>query len=253
MAETEKETQALATVIVLIHSSLVGPSTWSLVANALEERGVRTVVPTLSDEGGEGEPFWRRHAESAAREVNAAVSDTAIVMAGHSGAGPLLPAIGERIAHRVAGYIFVDAGLPKDGRSRLELMDEEDAEFAREFRDYLNGGGRFPAWTDEDLGAVVPDSDLRRELIAGLRPRDLAFFSEPIPVFAGWPDAACGYVRLSAAYDVPFRHARDSGWPHRELDGGHFQMLVEPDVVTEAMLEVVSEMSSSQRRPTRNP
>ena len=230
------------TVLALIHSPLVGPLTWSLVAAELEARGVRTVVPALSDADGD-QPFWKRHAESAARGMEGIASDAAIVLAGHSGAGAILPAIRERLAHRVAGYLFVDAGLPKDGLSRVEMMEEEVAEFARSFRGYLDGGGRFPAWTEEDLREVVPAPEIRRGLIEELRPRDLTFFTEPIPVFAGWPDAACGYVRLSAAYDVPFRQARERGWPWRELDGGHFELLVEPAVVAAAILEVIGEMS----------
>jgi len=232
------------TVLALIHSPLVGPLTWSLVATELEARGVSTLVPELSDEGDGDQPFWSRHAASAARAIERVAADAEVMLVGHSGAGPILPAIRERIAHRVAGYVFVDAGLPKNGRSRLELMDEEDAEFARQFREHLAEGGRFPTWTEGDLGTVLPDAQLQRALVEELRPRGPAFFGEPIPVFAGWPDAACGYLRLSAAYDGPFRRAQAAGWPCRELDGGHFQMLVEPVAVTAAVLAVVEEMGN---------
>jgi hypothetical protein len=107
---------------------------------------------------------------------------------------------------------------------------------------HLTGGGRFPAWTEDDLAAVLPDPTLRRRLIVELRPRDLTFFGEPIPVFAGWPDAVCGYLQFSSAYDVRYRRARDAGWPCREMEAGHFQMLVEPVAVTATVLELVAEM-----------
>jgi hypothetical protein len=232
----------LEATFVLVHSPLVGPLTWSLVAAELRERNTKTLLSKLNDEGGGDRPYWHRHAESATRGTEALGPEAAIVLVGHSGAGPLLPAIRERIAHRVVGYVFVDAGFPLDGRSRLELMDEEDAEFARQLREHLTVGGRFPTWSEEDLGTVLPNARLRRALVEELRPRDLAFFSEPIPVFAGWPDAAYGYLRLSAAYDGPFRRARATGWPCRELDGGHFQMLVEPATVATAILALVEEM-----------
>jgi hypothetical protein len=230
------------TVLALIHSPLVGPLTWSLVAAELKAMGIRTVVPTLSDGGTEDQPFWERHAVSAAREIERVAPDAAIVLIGHSGAGALLPAIRERLQSRIIGYLFVDAGLPKNGLSRIEMMEEEDSDFARSFREYLNDGEAFPNWTDDDLRGVVPNPEIRRGLIQELRPRDRSFFTEPIPTFTNLPDAPCGYVRLSAAYDVPFRQARERGWPWRELDGGHFQMLVEPDRVVGAMLDVIREM-----------
>jgi len=45
------------------------------------------------------------------------------------------------------------------------------------------------------------------------------------PLFDGWPDASCGYLQFSAAYDAPARHARQAGWSYRAVAGGHFQML----------------------------
>lgn len=165
-----------------------------------------------------------------------------VVLVAHSGAGPLLPAIAERLARRPVGYLFVDAGIPKNGLSRLELMGEEDAVFAKGFAAYLNGGGSYPNWSDEDLRPIVPDEALRGAVIAEMQPRGVDFFSEAIPVFSGWPDAPCGYVRLSAAYDRPFAHAQALGWPWRRLDAGHFHMLVEPRVVARAIVDVAAEM-----------
>ena len=40
------------------------------------------------------------------------------------------------------------------------------------------------------------------------------FFPEPLPVAPDWPDAPCGFVRLSAGYDQPARgRAASRGWP----------------------------------------
>lgn len=222
------------TSFALIHSPLVGPTTWSQIAAVLDRPAI---VPELS-ESGDG-AFWERHAISAARAIG---NESGVVLVAHSGAGPLLPAIAERLSHRPAGYIFVDAGLPKDGLSRLELMREEDAEFARSFGQYLNDGRSYPNWTDDDLRSLVPERAVREQLIAELRPRAIGFFSEPIPVSSGWPDAACGYVRLSASYDRPFADAQARGWPSRRIDAGHFRMLVDPNAVARAMMEVAEEM-----------
>ncbi|MGH2535448.1 MAG: alpha/beta hydrolase [Thermomicrobiales bacterium] len=229
----------MRSTFVLIHSPLVGPLTWSLVADELQQRNVETVVPALTDDTGADLPFWRQHAEAVARAVAPLPPDRPVALVGHSGAGPLLPVIGQRIGRPVAAYLFVDAGIPIDGASRLDLMANEDPEFARHFREHLTAGGRFPAWTDGDLAAILPDRCLRRQLIADLRPRALAFFTEPIPVFPGWPDAPCGYLKFSAPYDVPARRAREAGWPDREIDAGHFHMLIDSPAVAAALLDLV--------------
>src|SRR5579875_549034 len=52
-------------VFVLIHSPLVGPLTWSLVAKELRQRGIDTMVPVLHDIEGSDVPYWRQHADAA--------------------------------------------------------------------------------------------------------------------------------------------------------------------------------------------
>jgi soluble lytic murein transglycosylase-like protein len=161
-----------------------------------------------------------------------------LVLAGHSGAGALLPAIRQAIGRPVAGYIFVDAGIPIDGRSRLASFGEGEA--ADEFRRFLAGGGRFPTWTAAELAEILPAAAVAAALAADLRPRGRPFWDEPIPVFKGWPDAPCGYLLFSDSYRSEAAQARAMGWPTRELPGGHFHMLVEPQAVAEALLDLAA-------------
>lgn len=228
-----------APAFVLIHSPLVGPFTWSPVAEELRRRGIKTVVPTVVDYEGDGARFSRQHADAVIGGVAAIPPTVPLVLVGHSGAGPLLPAIRLGIEHPVAAYVFVDAGIPADGKSRLELMEVEESHFARDLRLHLSAGNRFPEWSEEDLVAILPESRLRRRLLDELRPRTLAFFAEPIPVFAGWPDAPCGYLKFSPAYDMPARYAREAGWRYREIAAGHFHLLIDPSAVADALLDLV--------------
>jgi len=87
----------------------------------------------------------------------------------HSGAGPLLPAIRQSLANPVHAYVFVDAGIPRDGLSRLDLMKSEDPAWAEQFQEELARGERFPAWSFEDLQEVIPDEELRRQTVADKR------------------------------------------------------------------------------------
>jgi hypothetical protein len=196
-------------------------------------------VPRLNDKGT-AVPFWEQHASAVARQLEHVPRDRPLVLVGHSGAGPLLPAIRQAIAHPMAMYIFVDAGIPIDGKNRLELMVTEDPEFAEYLPQHLTSGERFPTWSDQDLSEIIPDARLRHGMLEELRPRPLAFFEEPIPGFAGWPDAACGYVQFSPAYQVPGEQARRLGWVYREFRAGHFHMLVEPLAVADTLIDIVA-------------
>ncbi len=231
---------AVHPLFVLIHSPLVGPTTWEPVAVALRDQGWEVVVPALWDNAAPSPPYWQQHAESVARALGAVDPTRPVILAGHSGAGPLLPAIGEHLTQPAAAYLFVDAGSPVDEASRLELMEVESPDWAAGFRQALLDGETFPNWTDADLAEIIPDAGRRRALLDELHPRNLPFFTEPIPVPAGWPATPCAYLQFSAAYNEPARQAQAAGWPFRHLDAGHFHMLVEPEAVAAAMLALVA-------------
>jgi hypothetical protein len=229
-------------VLALIHSPIVGPSTWSLVAAELERRRINTLVPALEDDDEATAPYWEQHARSAASGLGEAGAGHPILVA-HSGAGPLLPPIGDRVGGARA-YVFVDAGLPEPNTSRLEQLAAELPDAAKALGDLLAAGERYPNWSDEELRDEIPDPGLRRRVLAELRPRPARFYEEPIPVPRGWPDAPCGYLQLSAAYERPAAWARERGWDCRRLDGTHFQMLVDPGGVVEAILDLVAAVST---------
>ncbi|HLQ60782.1 MAG TPA: alpha/beta fold hydrolase [Candidatus Acidoferrales bacterium] len=216
-----------ASTFVLVHSPIVGSDLWRPVAAVLRRRGHPVAVAELGDEGSG--PYWERHARSAAAWV-----PRGSVLVGHSGAGPLLPAIA-KAAGGAAGYIFVDAGLPLGGGTRLSTLPPE-------LREPILAGRSFPEWDEETLAAVVPDPVARRKLVGGLTPRGLDFFNEPIPAVDGWPDAPCGYLLWSPPYQEPAAQARSLGWPVRECPAGHFHMLVDPVAVAGQLLELASSL-----------
>jgi hypothetical protein len=226
-------------VYVLIHSPLVGPLTWSLVAAEMRRRGLDVFVPRLQDSPEPKEPFWKQHAQSVSGALANISKEARLTLVAHSGAGPLLPAIRQFIVNPVHAYIFVDAGIPRQSASRLDLMRSEDPEWAAQFQEYLEAGGQFPNWGRDDLIEVIPDKDLRDQMVAEIRPRALDFFTESLPVFKGWPDAPCIYIQFSAPYEQPAIQARQLGWQTYTLDAGHFHMLVEPVVVANLLIEAI--------------
>src|SRR5919198_997712 len=98
---------------VLIHSPPVGPMTWAPVAAELRRRGARTVVPALDcpprNAGAGGlaaESYWAQHAAAVAAAVRPWGDAAPLVFVGHSGAGPLLPAVCAAVPNPAAAYLF---------------------------------------------------------------------------------------------------------------------------------------------------
>src|SRR5574341_471179 len=218
-------------IYVLIHSPLVGGLTWTLVADQMRQEDLNVVAPLLLDSPDSPEPFWKQHAESVSQALTRIPKDDPVTLVTHSGAGPLLPVIRKTLANPINAYVFVDAGIPRDGATRLDLMQSEESDWAKQFQEYLEGGGRFPNWSADDLREIIPNKELREQMVAEINPRGLDFFTEPIPVFASWPDAPCAYILFSEPYIRAEVQARQAGWPTYELEAGHFHMLIDPEAV----------------------
>ena len=242
-----------AAVVVLVHSPLTGPEAWGRLPDVLRSRGQQVVVVEVRDDREPPyAPAYIAHAALQIRSGTAGAGDAdrPVLFVGHSGAGYLLPSIGaaRRAGHgQVAGYVFVDAGLPPSRAAhRLDLLRSEDPHHGDAMERQLAGGGSFPDWTDDDLRTLVPDELARARLMTSLRPRGNDFFTERLPVVPDWPEAPCGYLRLSPAYDVPARLARLRGWPvlvgPDDRPGGHFAMLVDPESVAEDLDTLLAQM-----------
>lgn len=115
--------------IVLAHAPLVGPSSWKWAAETLDG-GAEVVVPDLHQlaRGQLAHDF----ADALASVIH---EHESVVLAGHSGAGPLLPLAVERARSANVRCVFVDAAIPPPGsplpaspafREQLEALVEAD-------------------------------------------------------------------------------------------------------------------------------
>jgi hypothetical protein len=224
---------------VLVHSPATGPLTWQGVAAVLRAAGHQVAVPdlrgTLTDQ-----PGW------AARQVAAAVEQAGIdgpyALAGHSWAGTLIPAVGAALGN-AAAYLFVDAVLPRPGRSfeetaPAELMDlvlgvAPDGEWTLPWPRW---------WGEEPMAESLPDPAVRAAFEEQCRPLPLGMFRERGLTVPGFPDAPCGYLRLSQAYDLA--DPRALGWPVVDMveeypPGDHLALITRPEAVTRHMLALL--------------
>lgn len=227
----------------LIHSPLCGPATWQPVAKQLQSQGHQVFVPRLIDDEQQQTPLWQQQAQSIADALQEMPADKPIIWVAHSGAGLRLPAYRSGVMQPAAAYIFVDAGIPYDaptqGMSQLEFIARQDSGFAEGLQKTLMQGRRFPDWTDEDLRDEIPDAIWRAKMMAELRPRGLRYFEELLPVFAGWPDAPCGFLHFSAGYNAEADYALSQRWAYHKIDASHFHMLVDPVATTQAIVDMI--------------
>ncbi len=234
-------------LIVLVHSPLVGPYTWSLVAQRLQATaGYDVLTPALSDSGRTPPAYWRQHAASLQRALASVPPERPLALAGHSAAGPLLPALARAAGHPVTAYLFVDASLPHPGQSHLDELEASAPEFAHELRRMLAAGERYPNWSDEDLREELPDAQARQRLLAEMRPRSLDFFEEAMPDVPEWSDAPSGYLMLSEGYRPALEQAPRARWPSRTFHAGHFHMLADPDAAEGALVELMRQMGDKR-------
>lgn len=229
---------------VLIHSPLCGPGAWLSTAHILRERGYAAIVPSLSDDEGDPTPLWRQQAASVAHALRSLPQEQPLIWVAHSGAGYRLPAYRAAMPNPATAYIFVDAGVPHDfppeGLSQLDAMRREPDGFAGELQSLLEQGGRFPNWTDEMLRDAVPDAAARQLILRELKPRGARYYAEPVRAPPDWPDAPCAYLLFNeASYGVDAGFARASGWPMKHLPSGHFHMLLDPQAVATALIELL--------------
>jgi hypothetical protein len=231
--------------LVLVHSPLVGPATWELVAAGLAGHGFQVSVPDLTGAVAAGPPFALRQAEVIARSAPGQPA----VLVGHSGAGPLLAAAGA-VHGQVSGYVFVDAGLPTPGQS---WMDTVPPELAGQLRKMADAQGWLPPWPrwwgDEALAELIPDPETRQRFAAGCPRLPMAMFEEAHPPAPRWPDAPAAYLLLSEACQDQAATARENGWPVTELASHHLAPVTDAGLVAVSLRDLLSRLQAAGARP----
>ena len=237
-------------VFVLVHSPLVGPTSWMPVRQELERRGRAALVPSLLGVAQAAPPQWR-HVLDAVRIATSRLEDR-MVLVGHSGAGLLLPVIADAVTVEVAALVFVDSFLPPRA-GRVELASPAVMHHMRA----LAIDGVLPPWSTwfgaDAMRELVPDERLRAALEAEMPRLPLTYFDAGIPLPAAWNRCSCGYLLLSSdPYGQSAAEAVARGWPVREIPGAqHLAIATDAVPVTEALLDLERACAESIRPDRR--
>jgi pimeloyl-ACP methyl ester carboxylesterase len=229
-------------LFLLVPGAWLGGWCWRDVAGALQARGHTTISATLT---GLGE---RAHLLSRDIGLEMHVADVLgllhyrdlrdVVLVGHSYGGTVITAAAERAPQRIRRLVYLDASVPLDGQTNNDVVGPRIADELRASARTAGDGWRVPpaAYVVEHLPVT-----LRSWVEARLTPHPLRCFEEPVRL--GSPEAASlprTFLRTSLQsplYADLIDRARQAGWHCRDLKGGHYAMLSEPQEVAAALAE----------------
>lgn len=212
--------------IALLHSPLVGPLCWQPLAEALRTDGHRVIVPDLV-RAATSENDQQSFIAAAVAAIGSTELDRTVLV-GHSGAGPLLPAIAD--AAGAVGIIYVDAGLPYPGKSWVDMAP---APLIVHLQSLADKDGVLPRWSDwfdpDVLDAAIPNAQLRLRFVDELPRLSRSYFEQATPT-STW-DGPAAYLQLSPAYVADADRAATAGWPIQRLADDHLAILTGPQRV----------------------
>jgi pimeloyl-ACP methyl ester carboxylesterase len=219
---------------VLVHGSWHGGWCWKEVAPLLQSSGHQVYAPTLSGLGA------RSHLADCVLDLATHITEIAnlityedlseVILVGHSYSGMVITGVANQIPERLLKLVYLDAYVPYEGESELDLWPEEEQAQARLD---LEEGRRFrDPPPPEILG--IEDTEMADWVSARLTPHPLSTYVDPpLPgneLSSGLPRI---YVHCSegpvASRTFEFAgRARELGWDMHELATGHDAMLTEP-------------------------
>lgn len=228
-----RATRPDAQTIILVPGAWTGGWVWDPTAAVLRDQGHHVLTPTLpgltagADHAG---ITLDTHVETITDLVSRATPGR-VVLVGHSYSGLIVGQVADQLADRTH-TVFVEAFLPRDGRSLLDDFGEDAAERLAE-REHIE---RHHAWLPPPEDAIATEFDLtagqRRWLCAGFVPHPARTVLEPARLSRPLNSLAATVVVCRRDPQVPLPepapHLADLGWPVRTLVAGHWPMISRP-------------------------
>ena len=226
-------------VFLLVHGAWVGGWNWRSVAQRMRTQGHDVFTPSLTGLGD------RAHLMAPSVNLSTHIADILgiieshelenVVLAGHSYGGMVISGVAARAAEKIKALVYLDAFLPENGQSALDLVSpERRTQFETSAAEH-GEGWRIPpipasVWGIEDPGQAAW---LDRHSVD----QPLAAMSEPVALTGDEKQVGKRiYVRASGYDPSPFKQfadrvAGDDAWTFRTVDSTHFLNVTRPDEV----------------------
>lgn len=232
---------------VLIHGACHGGWAWDKLKPKLEQAGYEVFAPTLpgceSPQTLIKEITLQDHVDAVInliREKNL----SNIILVGHSYAGLVITAVNEIIPERIAKLVFLDAYIPTNGKTGMEILTAQDQQSWQRMADQVGEGWQHPRDDKSiDLWGVT-DPKVREWLLPRIVSFSLNFMKTPIFLSEHFVKVPKIYIRCtkpSYCYDLmePFyQEAQKAGWPIYKINSDHEPMLTATNELAQILLEL---------------
>ena len=224
---------------LLVHGGWAGGWQWREVASLLRAAGHDVFTPTLT---GLGE---RVHLASPDVGLDTHIQDILmaleyeelrdVILVGYSYSGMVITSVAERAPERLAHLVYLDAYVPRDGESLLDMLGPSVAAFIEQAAQAYGDGWRIPH--------NPPDAPRRtpHPLKTGQQPVSLTNpAAAALPrtfIYCTQDKEAMGPV--GAPITQAAERARSDGrWRYRELQTGHSPWETAPRELASLLLEL---------------
>lgn len=218
---------------VVAHGAWSSGWAWKKMHPLMIARGHRLITPSYT---GLGE---RAHLAHPDIDLNTHITDVVnvlhyedlrdVVLIGHSYGGMVSTGVADRSRDRIAQLIYLDAFLPDDGQSLVDLSGQQN-----QFRNTAVDGWRVPP--------MPPPPDTPEEDLAWIAERrmhhPIKTLEQPLRLTGGPLTLPRQYILCtkSPAFNRYADKARAAGWPVHELDASHNPHITIPEELM-ALLE----------------
>jgi pimeloyl-ACP methyl ester carboxylesterase len=226
---------------VLVHGAWLGGWCWQRVTPHLRAAGHDVATPTLT---GLGE---RSHLLSRDVGLDTHVDDIVnvlefedlhdVILVGHSYGGMVVTGVAERVPHRVARLVYLDAWFPiDDDRSMAAVARRYAPDLLPPLEALMQTDGEgwmVPTPGGPEYPLPLPDADLRW-VRAHLTPHPARTIYDPLatgnPAAADLPHTyiTCPTPGQPARFAPLAERAQRNRWACLELAGGHFAPITVP-------------------------
>jgi pimeloyl-ACP methyl ester carboxylesterase len=232
---------------VVVHGGFGGAWEWTPVACRLRTRGHDVFTPTLTSMGE------RAHLAAADVGLGTHIEDVVaavemedlydVVLCAHSYGGVPVTGAADHLRERIRLLIYIDALVPRNGQSALDLLPEWFGAAARATADE-RGRVPMPAVLEPPRGWI--DEEERIRYVRRLRPQPLGSFTEPVRLSGAVDRLPTAFVRCTRAAPpgdpiaMIAEQARGRGWAYRELAAPHDPQVLDADGTARLLHELAS-------------